>query len=1101
MNSSPDYLPPCYWCINAFGREIGEALHRNPACEGLTPIEDSLPPFSLFTWPFLLSFAHDRDGDPKEWGKYPPEDVLELRLKNFLNPLQSKKSVVFLYCNFDNPLSADAGSYLLVGCGLLDSCSFPKRFSPFERIREMRAKIPYQNFPDINWALPILLDEESCVRLPYQECLSWAERNHDYGILDKAAVILDDPMIQHNFKYVAMGMDDDLSIYLLKRMASSVRNVADSKIFTDYKHQEELDKIDDLLDICWKNRGVFPGMTSLISRLMKDNSFDAIIEFWSGLQDNQWNLFVELVDDGDSDNKKLMRQIRQLKAILDERNMTAFDLMKLAMLNLTSQQFDKITRNNIKEIINNPYTLYETSADAVRSDEKKLVQYHPNTKEFLEGPIPLYKIDIALFPDPGRASRIPELHVMKSGDPRRLRALVLDELYRAKKLGHCYDSSEILQEKASNYPLLSGASYHLAEDALLSPSSDLIEHFRQKVSIEFDEVSATYYYYIKNVRYAEISIKSTINKLLSCNIDESDQNYFPSLDFITHEAQELSNVNSDFDSSAFIKERNTLYSSIFGKKLFILSGVPGSGKSHEISRIIHAFADKGESYCLLAPTGKAVMRLRKEGLKAQTIHKFLQDGTKAHSPVHFDNIIFDEMSMVGLELFHAALQGFDLKDDNFMRLILVGDEKQLPPIECGKPFIDIVNHVKVNTDYASNFIRLSTNCRHQTSGILSELISVFSEEHAYPEPVFASLAVPTEASSFKLTLWDTQSQLMEQVSQALLAHDDLEQLFIVHKEDKEPEFENHQFLSPYTASYFGTEGLNRHIQFVLGREEPGIIHIDDKIIVTKNEYEGDVLILSNGTFGKPIDEIGTYHFQDEVEPRNLNRDIETDLAYAISVHKSQGSGFQHVHLVLPAMQGLLFRELVYTALSRPKVSLHLYLQVTDKDEPLSVLYEALKRSYVSQRRTSIFGYHEGSAEKNGRFEPEPGKYVASKGEYIIYKALREMEAQLGFTFEYELPLKLDGFHKPIKPDFTIVLPDQSKFYWEHLGMLDSAKYMKSWMRKKQLYDKNTVGNLITTDDLAGISHERCCQIITDIIGDMKHSKKTHFSDCHYSLTS
>jgi hypothetical protein len=854
-----------------------------------------------------LSFAHDRDGDPKDWGKYPPEDVLELRLNNFLNPLQSSKSVVFLYCNFDNPLSADTGSYLLVGCGLLDSCSFPKRFSPFERIKEMRAKVSYQNFPDINWALPILLDEELCVRLPYQECLSWAERNHDYDILDKAAVILDDPMIQHSFKYVAMGMDDDLSIYLLKRMASSVRNIANSKVFTDYNYQENLDKIDELLDICWKNRGIFPGIVPLISRLMKDNSFDAIVEFWSGLQDKQWNLFVELVNEGDINNKKLMRQVKQLKAILDDRGMTAFDLMELAMLNLTSQQFDKIIKSNIKEIINNPYILYEASADAVRSDGKSLVQYHPKTKEFLEGPIPLYKIDIALFPDPGRASRIPELHTIKSGDPRRLRALVLDELYRSKKFGHCYDSSESLQEKASNYPLLSGASYHLAEDALLSPSSDLIDHFRQKVAIEFDEVSSIYYYYIKDIRYAEISIKAIIDQLLSYNIDESYQNYFLSLDFITHEAQELSNRSSGFDASVFIEERSTLYSNIFSKKLFILSGVPGSGKSHEISRIIQAFADKGESYCLLAPTGKAVMRLRKEGLKAQTIHKFLQDGKKAHSPVLFDNIVFDEMSMVGLELFYEALQGFDLKNDNFMRLILVGDEKQLPPIECGKPFIDIVNYIKTNADYALNFIRLSTNCRHQTSGVLSELISAFSEENAYPESVFASLAMPAEAPSFNLTLWENQTQLMEQVSQALLAHDNLEQLFVIHEEGKELEFENHQFLSPYTANYFGTECLNRHIQFVLGREEPGIIHVDDKIIVTKNEYEGDVLILSNGTFGKPIDENGTYHFQDEVEPRNLNRDIETDLAYAISVHKSQGSGFQHVHLVLPAKQGLLFR--------------------------------------------------------------------------------------------------------------------------------------------------------------------------------------------------
>ena len=1099
MNSLPSYLPPCYWCINVFGNDQGEVEHKNPACDGLTPIKDELPPHSLFTWPFLLSFAHERDGDPKDWGKYPPEDILDLRLKTFLEPLQSNKSVAFLYCNFDNPLSADVGAYLLVGCGLLESCAFPKRFTPLELIKGRRARSPYQNFPDINWALPIRLNEDSCVRLPYQECLSWADRNHSDEILEASAVILDDPMIQHNFKYVAMGMDDDLCIYLLKRMASSIRRIAASKTLPDYDYQTDLDKIDDLLDICWTNRGTFPGMIPLISKLMMDNSFDAIEEFWSSLPEKDWNQFVELIKSGDGGSKKLTRQVRYLSAALDERGMSPIDVIRLAMLNLTAQQFGKLLKGNIKEIANNPYLLYENSADALRAEQKGIVQYHHISKEFIDGPIPLYKIDIALFPDPGYATRIADLHTMKSGDPRRLRALVLDELYRAKKFGHCYDSAEILQEIASENPILSGASYHLDEDVLTSPCSDLIEHFRQKITLEFDESAATYYYYIKEIRYAEISVKSTIDQLLTCSTEGNFKDYFLSPDFIEQDALALANANKDFDTAAFIKERNTLYTNIFGKKLFVLSGVPGSGKSHEITRIIKAFAENGESYCLLAPTGKAVMRLRREGLKAQTLHKFLQDFKKSQSPSHVDNIIFDEMSMVGLELFHAALQGFDLKNTEFKRLILVGDEKQLPPIECGKPFIDIVTHIRSKSDYSSNFIRLSTNCRHQTSGVLSDLISVFSEEHAYPEFVFDSLMRQKEASNLKLTLWENHVQLKELVTQSLQAHGDMERLFITHEEGCAPDFENHQFLSPYTGEHFGTEGLNRHIQSVLGREEPGIIHAKDKVIVTKNEYQGDVLILSNGTFGKSIDADGTYHFQDENEPICLDRDLEIDLAYAISVHKSQGSGFQHVHFILPAKQGLLFRELVYTALSRPKSSLHLYLQVTDKDEPLRVLVEALKRSYVSQRRTSIFGYYDGPAEKHGRFEPEPGKYVASKGEYIIYKALKEMESQLGFTFEYELPLPLKGFHKPIKPDFTIKLPGNMNIYWEHLGMLDNVKYINSWMRKKDLYSKNGIQTLVTTDDLAGISHERCCQIICDIIGERRQSMQTDFSDCHYSL--
>ena len=221
-----------------------------------------------------------------------------------------------------------------------------------------------------------------------------------------------------------------------------------------------------------------------------------------------------------------------------------------------------------------------------------------------------------------------------------------------------------------------------------------------------------------------------------------------------------------------------------------------------------------------------------------------------------------------------------------------------------------------------------------------------------------------------------------------------------------------------------------------------------------------------------------------------------ELAYAITVHKAQGSEFQEVLVVLPERRGLLSRELVYTALTRSKTRLTLLVQKTPRINPLQV---ARERSVLLMRNSSIF-----SEPFDSRliFEPEQGVKVKSKIEYLIYRELLDArnEGKLTFAYEEELVLPIDGRSVTVRPDFTIRCGGKT-FYWEHLGMLDRADYSRDWQNRRAGYQENRIiESLVTTDDLGGVRQDRLRDVIADLIGGgLGGDKTTEFSSHHYSL--
>ena len=223
---------------------------------------------------------------------------------------------------------------------------------------------------------------------------------------------------------------------------------------------------------------------------------------------------------------------------------------------------------------------------------------------------------------------------------------------------------------------------------------------------------------------------------------------------------------------------------------------------------------------------------------------------------------------------------------------------------------------------------------------------------------------------------------------------------------------------------------------------------------------------------------------------------EFEAAYAITVHKAQGSEFSEVFVVIPERRGLLSRELVYTAMTRSTGPMTLFVQRTERENPLEV---ARGRSDLLRRNSSLL-----SAPLDARrvFEPEPGILVKSKVEYVIYEALRQAreDGRLSFAYEQSLELPFEGEIVVVHPDFTVMIGDR-RFFWEHLGMLDRVDYYSDWQKRREAYERKELGEqLVTSDDLHGIHGHEVLRIIADMIeSTVKKTPDNQFSRHHYRL--
>ena len=360
--------------------------------------------------------------------------------------------------------------------------------------------------------------------------------------------------------------------------------------------------------------------------------------------------------------------------------------------------------------------------------------------------------------------------------------------------------------------------------------------------------------------------------------------------------------------------------------VLILTGGPGTGKTTTVRGIVALFQKMGLEIVLAAPTGRAAKRMSElTGMEAQTVHRLLgmswNDATHQvtfqkteKEPLEADAVIVDEMSMVDLALFSALLRA--LRPGT--RLVLVGDADQLPSVGAGNVFSDLIRSGRVETVFLREVFRQA------------EQSAIIRNAHA------VNLGQPPQLTNdqgdfFFLCRRDgerTLSTVVELCRTRLPDHMHIPADQI-------------QVLSPTRKGPSGTENLNRCLQAALNPPAADkreiqwgerVFRTGDRIMQTKNNYDvvwerSDGTVgtgMFNGDVGKiveidPSGELLVVNFDDRIATYTLEMLNEVDLAYAMTVHKAQGSEYRCVVLAaMPAAPSLMVRGVLYTALTRAR---------------------------------------------------------------------------------------------------------------------------------------------------------------------------------------
>ncbi|HOJ35921.1 MAG TPA: ATP-dependent RecD-like DNA helicase [Clostridiales bacterium] len=389
------------------------------------------------------------------------------------------------------------------------------------------------------------------------------------------------------------------------------------------------------------------------------------------------------------------------------------------------------------------------------------------------------------------------------------------------------------------------------------------------------------------------------------------------------------------------------------KGVMILTGGPGTGKTTTLKGIISLFKKRGLHIALAAPTGRAAKRMTEvTGMEAKTIHRLLEvewgDGERPvfrrdlQNPIDADAIIVDELSMVDISLFSNLLEAVPFG----CRLILVGDSDQLPPVGAGNVLHDLIDSglipvIKLNQVFRqAEKSRIVTNAHRIIRGEMPEISN--EGDFFFLERKSADLAARTVRELCCERLPDAYG---------ISPIEDL------------------QVLCPSRNGVCGTANLNRLLQERLNPRDLSKAEIKsggfvfregDKVMQTKNNYnlewtsgfsEGTGVF--NGDLGvikkiKPAEGVLVIDFdgKEVLYPAEKLSDLE--LAYAITVHKSQGSEYDTVILpIIDSSAKLLYRNLLYTAVTRAKrmiviVGLKSKLEAMVNNDKQSKRYSALK---------------------------------------------------------------------------------------------------------------------------------------------------------------
>ena len=1019
--------------------------------------------------------------------------------------------------------------------------------------------------PGMVWERPVQHSirppERDGFLIPYHEVARRATENPTLDLERYAAFA----PLEHwgEFSYGSELVTHDGAISALLSIEGSLDRIEQDLGIATAKQRQWLH--DELVRL-WRVRGPFPGLGAVLHAFgLSRGLFVAhALQQRAGENADPWpEVETAFRDPSAVLAPALRRDLRELartwNRLPDERRrflrlLSRFelDVEQAAGLYDTYSRHRRLWDATDAEILRNPYRIFEIS------------RHDPQV-------VHLLTVDRGVFPE----DAIRSLHPLEKPsaldsavDSRRIRAFSVSALEAAASTGHTLqfadDLAQTIQESAVR--------------PRCPVTVDILESSVDDMSPEVVRVDADGRLALQLDRYREIRkiVRENVRGRIKGKRHVVDQNW------ARHVATEFG-AKIDEEERRAQEEKAKSLAELAESRFSVLAGPAGTGKTSVLGILCAEDAIKRDGLLLLAPTGKARVRLQElaGGANAQalTIAQFLNrngryDGRsqryllndRARETGH-GTVIVDEASMLTEDMLGALLDALR----GVKRLILVGDPAQLPPIGAGRPFVDIVADLRPD-DYEMRSPRVTRGYAELTI----ERRQAGSERPDRRLAKWFGAAPPScgeddifgtdghDTSALRFVEWenpaDFRSKLITVLADELQLDSVADQRGFNRAMGSSPsggydyfnrtrdgvagavkKVEDWQILSPVRGLAFGVSDINRqiHEHFRAGFMElasrqrnrripkprgPERIVYGDKVINLSNHrrdgkrvypQEGAVGYLANGEIGVAVGQWKTkeaqrapnilkvefssqsgytYDFYESDFREEGNAALE--LAYALTVHKAQGSQFRLVILAVPEYHPILSRELLYTALTR---------QV----ERVVVMHQGARgrlktladphRSETAMRRTNLLAdcrMLEFPQPKDSVFlqaglihRTSRGLAVRSKSELLIAEALGERDVD----FEYEKPLTFGGWTR--YPDFTIEDEISGRtVYWEHLGMLAREDYRIAWERKLAWYREHGVhpvdehdeadAVLVTTEDSvsSGLDMRQVKELIARVFG-------------------
>jgi exodeoxyribonuclease V alpha subunit len=1114
------WFPPCSRDIAAFAERGFRITHKDPLERSfLLPVDEDIPPYSFnpapYRWMREENFREvcDSEGldlpgptskEKKQGWVYEPERQVPL-LEHFWGKFEPGKSLVFFYVNQGNPFE-ESTARILVGAG---------------RIKKMGPMVYFGNRENASIKYPVWSRRithawpEEGVLLPYQEYVKqgWSTNN----IVCRVA-----PGNLSSFMFVGEHVTDDVAVSSIERLIQSVQAVKEEG-YASGDWDKALEWLNEVLGEVWTERGPYPGLGPLLQFLDFNQAM-----YWTKKVltprlkkgEDVWSYVKSILDGIQEPETSVKGGLQRASTKWKKYSDKTRELMAtLIRFELSIEQFRRITdplarqassiSANEDSICDNPYLLAEQDMGTPESE-----------------PISVDQIDKGMLPE-GVArgilkSRSVEIPVQD--DCRRIRALAIQVLREAAASGHTLVTFNDLLILISKYFPEGRACKPNAE--LIKADADYYSEALALHLDSKPPTAALPYLHTFEREIAE-ALSRRINKtndkppsgwdwgnLLEQKLGKGKGGTVLPDEVEIRARAEKARALEILQESRFSVLTGRAGTGKTAALCVFLDGLEKMEGKREV--------------LLLAPTGKARVRLSTTtGRNAYTIHQLLlklgwfdpklfhvqhEGGKKAGAPT----VIIDEASMIPMDLFGVLFRALDM--NQVKRLILVGDPNQLPPIGPGRPFVDIIAWLEKEPERKNRLAHLTERVRQETEQQESTALRLadgYLREEANPgdDELLSQIAQGKSYGDLEVYFWRGRTELEKTLFQRMEAlleipSDSVDDVGLNRSlgavDKKWEKAEAWQILSPTRQQPSGTDSLNRTIQGKFkakrlnwarkwgGRMYKGkrqcrpfgeqeIVWLDKVIQIINAQRKAwpikDVNLnyVANGEVGL-VASTGSQDYGDflevafstqpEVTYRYYGGQVDTslELAYALTVHKAQGSDFDHVFLILPEKASTLTRELLYTGLTRFRKKLILLIE--GHSTRTLEAYRHITASDALLRNTDLFelAVRDESTEvpyaHHLIHRTSTGVLVRTKSEVIVADIL----TKLGLTYDYEkrLPSKenLSDFRLP---DFTVYY-EGDIWYWEHLGMLSIPSYRASWDRKKIWYEENGFWNQVVTSE-------------------------------------